>query len=138
MSKNIIRINADLKNFDSPTDYPSKAPVRFVQFDSLSIKVTLYEGGVIADCSNVDSITLEINDIGTVNSPLPRTPKCLLRKTISGEDINHYLDETGVENGLCHATFVLETGDTSIPVGEKWLQISVIGHDGSRSTYLRG
>ena len=134
--KNTVKICADSKRFDSPTDSETGSAVKFRQFDAVQFGVVFRTNGALADLSNAAYAELEISDIGALNRPEPRTASVLVRKRVSALETS--LDESAVAAGTCHATFELEKSDTKIDAGEKWLRIFAVDSDGSRTSFANG
>ena len=134
--KNTVKICADSKRFDSPTDSETGSAVKFRQFDAVQFGVVFRTNGALADLSNAAYAELEISDIGALNRPEPRTASVLVRKRVSALETS--LDESAVASGSCHATFELDKSDTKIDAGEKWLRIYAVDSDGSRTSFANG
>ncbi len=134
--KNTVKICADSKRFDSPTDSETGSAVKFRQFDAVQFCVVFRTNGALADLSNAAYAELEISDIGALNRPEPRTASVLVRKRVSALETS--LDESAVASGSCHATFELDKSDTKIDAGEKWLRIYAVDSDGSRTSFANG
>ena len=134
--KNTVKICADSKRFDSPTDSETGSAVKFRQFDAVQFGVVFRTNGALADLSNAAYAELEISDIGVLNRPEPRTASVLVRKRVSALETS--LDESAVASGSCHATFELDKSDTKIDAGEKWLRIYAVDSDGSRTSFANG
>lgn len=134
--KNTVKICADSKRFDSPTDSETGSAVKFRQFDAVQFCVVFRTNGALADLSNAAHAELEISDIGALNRPEPRTASVLVRKRVSALETS--LDESAVASGSCHATFELDKSDTKIDAGEKWLRIYAVDSDGSRTSFANG
>ena len=137
-TKNIIRITADAKKFDSPRDDITDAPVKFRRFDRVRIDVVFRVNGTPADFSNAAYAELEIIEIGAYNTPEPRTATTLVRKRVETADINSSATETELANGAAHASFVLDKPETLMESGEKWMRIYVVDTDGGRISYTNG
>ena len=137
-TKNIIRITADAKKFDSPRDDITAAPVKFRRFDRVRIDVVFRVNGTPTDFSNAAYAELEIIEIGEYNTPEPRTATTLVRKRVETADINSSATETGLANGAAHASFVLDKPETLMESGEKWMRIYVVDTDGGRISYTNG
>ncbi len=137
-TKNIIRITADAKKFDSPRDDINAAPVKFRRFDRVRIDVVFRVNGTPADFSNAAYAELEIIEIGAYNTPEPRTATTLVRKRVETADINSSATETELANGAAHASFVLDKPETLMESGEKWMRIYVVDTDGGRISYTNG
>ena len=134
--KNTVKICADSKRFDSPTDSETGSAVKFRQFDAVQFGVVFRTNGALADLSNAAYAELEISDIGALNRPEPRTASVLVRKRVSALETS--LDESAVASGSCHVTFELDKSDTKIDAGEKWLRIYAVDSDGSRTSFANG
>ena len=134
--KNTVKICADSKRFDSPTDSETGSAVKFRQFDAVQFGVVFRTNGALADLSNAAYAELEISDIGALNRPEPRTASVLVRKRVSALETS--LDESAVASGSCHATFELDKSDTKIDAGEKWMRIYAVDSDGSRTSFANG
>ena len=134
--KNTVKICADSKRFDSPTDSETGSAVKFRQFDAVQFGVVFRTNGALADLSNAAYAELEISDIGALNRPEPRAASVLVRKRVSALETS--LDESAVASGGCHATFELDKSDTKIDAGEKWLRIYAVDSDGSRASFANG
>ena len=135
---NVVRVEADLKTFDSPKDSITNLPVKFRQFDSFRMDVVFLQSKMPADLSNVVSACVEIFDIGEINSPLPRTSKLIMQKTVEAASINLSLDEASVSAGGAHASFYFDADDTAVAEGNKWMRICVYAGDFSRTTFCEG
>ena len=134
--KNTVKMCADSKRFDSPTDSETGSAIKFRQFDAVQFGVVFRTNGALADLSNAAYAELEISDIGALNRPEPRTASVLVRKRVSALETS--LDESAVASGSCHATFELDKSDTKIDAGEKWLRIYAVDSDGSRTSFANG
>ena len=137
-TKNIIRITADAKKFDSPRDDITAAPVKFRRFDRVRIDVVFRVNGAPADFSNAAYAELEIIEIGAYNTPEPRTATTLVRKRAETADINAAATETELANGAAHASFVLDKPETVMESGDKWMRVYVVDTDGGRVSYANG
>lgn len=137
-TKNIIRITADAKKFDSPRDDITAAPVKFRRFDRVRIDVVFRVNGTLADFSNAAYAELEIIEIGAYNTPEPRTATTLVRKRAETADINAAATETELANGAAHASFVLDKPETVMESGDKWMRVYVVDTDGGRVSYANG
>lgn len=134
--ENTVKICADSKRFDSPTDSETGSAVKFRQFDAVQFGVVFRTNGALADLSKAAYAELEISDIGALNRPEPRTASVLVRKRVSALETS--LDESAVASGSCHAVFGLDKSDTKIDAGEKWLRIYAVDSDGSRTSFANG
>ena len=135
---NTININADLSRQDSPEDALRHAPIRFASGDSVRINVSLLNGGQAADVSGITRISLEILDIGSYNAPDPRECKCLLNKSIDASDFKISSEDSGDFQECAEVSFSLDSSETIMPAGQKWLKIVSYSSDGSRTTFCKG
>lgn len=137
-----IVIMADASVGDSPLDSRNLSPVKFRRGDDLVIEATFLQSGIVADMSAAQRAVLEILDVGSMNSPDPRSVSLLMRKQVEefGSpicDSDGKLSE-GAENQSAHATFEFSNLETQISSGEKWLSIRVEFEDGEKLTFASG
>lgn len=137
-----IILMADAASGDSPVDSRNLGPVKFRRGDDLAIEATFLQGGIVADMSAARKAVLEILDIGSMNSPDPRSVSLLMRRQIEefGSpicDSEGRLNE-GAENQSSHATFEFSNLETQISSGEKWLALRVEYEDGEKLTFASG
>lgn len=137
-TENIVRITADAKKFDSPSDADTGSTVKFRQFDGVRVDVVFRINGALADLSKAAYAELEIADIGTLNAPEPRTARVLARKRVEASELNVSIGEDAILSGASHASFLLKREETSMDAGEKWMRIYVVDSEGSRTSFANG
>ena len=102
-TENIVRITADAKKFDSPSDADTGSTVKFRQFDGVRVDVVFRINGALADLSKAAYAELEIADIGTLNAPEPRTARVLARKRVEASELNVSIGEDAILSGVTSA-----------------------------------
>lgn len=137
-----IVIMADAASGDSPLDNQSLSHVRFRRGDDLLIETTFLQNGIVADMSAAQSAVLEILDIGSMNSPDPRTVSLLMRKEVV-EFANPICNSEGkldleAQGQVPHAIFKFSNLETQISSGERWLTLRVEFSDGSKLSFASG
>lgn len=135
---NWIRLYADCAEVDSPRDERTKSMVAFRSGDSVGFEITLFNGGVIADCADIAKVDFEILDIGQMGSPLPRHAKLNAKKVVEASSINKELVEGDLTSGECHFKIVLSSNETSIGSGHRYLRVCAYNSKGDRTTFASG
>lgn len=135
---NWIRLYADCAEVDSPRDERTKSMVAFRSGDSVGFEITLFNGGVIADCADIAKVDFEILDIGQMGSPLPRHAKLNAKKVVESSSINKELVEGDLTSGECHFKIVLSSSETSIGSGHRYLRVCAYNSKGDRTTFASG
>ena len=135
---NKVRILADLQNNNNPTNYATNRFAKIKCGDSVMFEFALLNGGKLVDTSQLQTLTLEIMDIGSLNAPLPRTVKLLATKTISKNDIVEIDNIAEFENGKYNAQFLFASTETIWGDGHKWMSLSGYAQDGTKTTFTQG
>ncbi len=129
---------ADLRLVDSPKNFDTRESVRLKSGDSVTFEFLLLNGDEIADVSKLGSLTLEILDVGEINTPSPRSVKLLASKSISNSEINFVSGVDDFKNGNCHASFSFNQSETSFSDGHKWINLVGYTNAGEKSTFAQG
>ena len=135
---NSIRLLADCSAADSPRDERTKSMPAFRAGDSVGFEITLLNGGVPADCSDIAKADFEILDIGEINSPLPRVPKLRAKKSVGADAINTDLTDDDFAAGECHFKVALSPSESAVGGGYKYLRICAYDSAGGRTTFAAG
>lgn len=135
---NVVRIGADSGVFNSPQDAETLAGITLRPRDDVRLDISLLNRKRVVDASDIDGITLEIFDIGAQNAPDPRAELLLVEKSVAASEINKDLDDGAYSNGGCHASVLLDSSDTALASGPKWLKICARTSGGMRTTFAQG
>lgn len=134
----VVRIGADSGVFNSPQDAETLAGITLRPRDDVRLDISLLNRKRVIDASDIDGITLEIFDIGAQNAPDPRAELLLVEKSVPASEINKELNDEAYSGGGCHASVLLDSSDTAVASGPKWLKIYARTSGGMRTTFAQG
>ena len=135
---NKVRLCADSGKFDSPKNDLTNLPISFRAGDSVCLDIVLLHNGKIVDCSKFSTITLEILDIGSPNSPLPRNPRLLVKKVVETSQVQTALTQEEFASGESHLSFLLDSTDTSLNARYHYMKLCAFDDVGNRTTFASG
>ncbi len=135
-----IIILADASKDCAPTDLLNQGSVSFKRGDNLKIEAILLNKETLINPADLESVTLEVLDIGALNAPEPREVKLLMRKTVSDFCLPSKTEDGSFdfENGSSTAIFEFSSDETLVPKNPKWLRIVADGKNGKRVTFVSG
>ena len=128
-----IRLALDTSLFTSPTDVVTSAPPQFWNGTNVRFELGLvYNGLIIPDVSNVDSITVLVKDSNS------RSGRAMMSKTISSADIDRTVtDATWQDGSKQHVVVAFDHTETVMAVqgiqSNFWMVISAVINSGTGS-----
>ena len=134
----IIQINADAFDSDSPRDASTSAPVRFRRGDTITVDVLLSMRGVPISADGFRNATMEILDVGSVNSPSPRPLNLLMWRRLEEIETPEASADGLPLPGARHLRFTFTKEESAVERGEKWLRLYADFEGGKRVTFASG